>query len=65
MNALKIFVLSVLFILSIGLFSTPNVFADNPPRTYSVFVQENGKTVEYIYEVTDGGVVLINVRNYD
>jgi len=65
MKAIKVLALSILFILTISLFTTSIAKAENPPNTYSVFVHENGKVLEYIYLQTDGGVVLINVRNND
>jgi hypothetical protein len=65
MKAVKILVLSVLFVLTLGLFSTTSAYTENPPNTYSVIVHENGKTVEYIYSTVDGGVVQINIRNND
>jgi hypothetical protein len=61
MKAIKITVLTVLFILSIGLFSTSKVYAENPPNTYSIITYENGIKIETVYNVVDGGVVQVRI----
>lgn len=65
MKSVKIIVSSVLFILSIGLFSNTQVFAENPPNTFSVVKFENGNRIETIYSTVDGGVVQIKINVYD
>jgi hypothetical protein len=65
MKSVKIIVLSVLFILSVGIFSASQAFATNPPNTFSVIKYENGNKIEIIYSTLDGGVVEIKINVYD
>jgi hypothetical protein len=65
MKSIKIIVLSVLFILSLGFFSTSKLYAENPPNTYSVVTYQNGLKIETIYNELDGGIVQIRVTVYD
>lgn len=65
MKTVKILVLSVLFILTLGFFSTSKLYAENPPNTYSVVIYQNNLKIETVYNQVDGGVIQIRVTVYD
>jgi|WetSurMetagenome_2_1015567.scaffolds.fasta_scaffold07866_6 hypothetical protein len=53
---LRVFVVILALVLTLGIFFTTKVYAGDPPNTRSEIVHENGQWIKYVYDM-DGGIV--------